>query len=90
MSNPTPNPSSEPAFGRPLKSNVGAGRRPRRRHLQEALDRDNIDDDELTAFRAVAKSCAGLAEIQIAGLPRVKHFEEICRDDESKVQERCV
>lgn len=45
--------------------------------------RDNIDDDELITFRLLAKSYAGLTELQVAQLVSGKHFVEICRDDKA-------
>jgi hypothetical protein len=46
-------------------------------------DRDNIDADELVAFRLLAKGYAALTEPQVAELIRDRHFVEICRDDEA-------
>lgn len=50
-------------------------------YLFAKKDRDNIEDDELLAFRLLAKSYAGLTDSQIAQLISVKHFLEICHDD---------
>jgi hypothetical protein len=52
-------------------------------YLFAKKDRDNIDDDELIAFRLLAKSYAGLTELQVAQLVSGKHFVEICRDDKA-------
>lgn len=46
-------------------------------------DRTNIEDDELAAFRALAKGYAGLTESQIAQLVSGKDFVEICNDDKA-------
>jgi hypothetical protein len=46
-------------------------------------DRDNIDDDELIAFRWLAKGYAGLTEPQVGQLVSDKHFVEICHDDQA-------
>lgn len=50
-------------------------------YLFAKKDRDNIEPDELVAFRLLAKSYAGLTDLQIAQLVRAKHFVEICHDD---------
>lgn len=52
-------------------------------YLFAKKDRDNIDDDELIAFRLLAKSYARLTELQVAQLMSGKHFMEICHDDEA-------
>lgn len=49
-------------------------------YLFAKKDRDNIDSDELMAFRLLAKSYAGLTDFQIAQLVNAKHFVEICHD----------
>ena len=41
-------------------------------------DRDNIGNDELSSFRALAKGYAGLTEEQVARLVQNRHFMEIC------------
>ncbi len=46
-------------------------------------DRDNIDDDDLAAFRSLAKAYASATERQITDLVSAKHFVEICHDDEA-------
>lgn len=50
-------------------------------YLFAKKDRDNIDDDELLAFRLLAKSYAGLTEHQLALLLANRDFVEICHDD---------
>lgn len=43
-------------------------------------DRDNIEDDELKAFRKLAKSYADLTDEQVAALVEGKDWIEICKD----------
>lgn len=43
-------------------------------------DRANIEDDELKAFRLLAKSYAGLTGEQVAALVACKDWIEICTD----------
>ena len=52
-------------------------------YLFAKKDRDDIADDELAAFRVIAKGYAGLTEAQVAELVRSKHFVEICHDDQA-------
>ena len=52
-------------------------------YLFAKMDRANIDDDELAAFRLLAKSYAGLTELQTTQLVNRKHFVEICHDDKA-------
>ena len=52
-------------------------------YLFAKKDRDNIDDDELAAFRSLAKGYAGLTELQIDQLAGSRHFVEICYDDKA-------
>jgi hypothetical protein len=52
-------------------------------YLFAKKDRDNIDDDELAAFRLLAKGYAVLTEPQVTELIRGEQFVEICRDDET-------
>jgi hypothetical protein len=54
-------------------------------YLFSKQDRDNIDDDELTAFRQLAKSYATLNEQQTAQLVHNGDFMEICHDDETQI-----
>ena len=44
-------------------------------------DRDNIDDDELLAFRLLAKSYARLTEPQVSQLLAAGDFLEICDEN---------
>lgn len=41
----------------------------------------NIEDNELAAFRALAKAYAGLTERQIEQLLQARDLTEICHDD---------
>ena len=41
--------------------------------------------DELIAFRLLAKSYAGLTELQVEHLVSDQHFVEICHDDKAQV-----
>lgn len=50
-------------------------------------DRDNIDDEELSAFRDLAKNYAGLTDEQIARLVQSQQFQEICNDEKTPIQE---
>lgn len=50
-------------------------------YLFAKKDRNNIDDDELQAFRLLAKSYADLTEHQLALLLANQDFVEICHDD---------
>lgn len=52
-------------------------------YLFAKKDRDNIEDDELTAFRSLAKAYAGLTDLQIAALVSGKDIVEICHDDKA-------
>ena len=52
-------------------------------YLFAKKDRDNIEDDELTAFRSLAKAYAGLTDVQIAALVGGKDIVEICHDDKA-------
>ena len=49
-------------------------------------DRDNIENDELLAFRLLAKSYSGLAGHQIDLLLIAGDFVEICHDDKTEIQ----
>ena len=51
-------------------------------YLFAKTDRDNIEDDELAAFRMLAKGYAGLTDLQVSALVSGKHFVEICHDDD--------
>ena len=48
--------------------------------LYAKKDRDNIDDDELLAFRLLAKSYARLTEPQVSQLLAAGDFLEICNE----------
>jgi hypothetical protein len=50
-------------------------------YLFAKKDRENISDDELAGFRALAKAYAGLTERQTEKLLRDKDLMEICHDD---------
>ena len=50
-------------------------------YLFAKKDRENISDEELAGFRALAKVYAGLAERQIEKLLHDKDLMEICDDD---------
>lgn len=47
-------------------------------YLFAKKDRDNIDDDELAAFRVLAKSYAALSATQLNALIDRQYFLEIC------------
>lgn len=55
-------------------------------YLFAKKDRDNIDDDELKAFRQLAKSYADLTQFQLDALVGNGHFVEICHDGKTQVQ----
>ena len=50
-------------------------------YLFAKSDRDNIADDELAGFRALAKAYAGLTDGQVEQLLRDKDLMEVCRED---------
>ena len=52
-------------------------------YLFAKKDRDNISDDELSSFRDLAKSYAGLTIEQLAKLVQNRQFEEICNDNKT-------
>jgi hypothetical protein len=52
-------------------------------YLFAKKDRDNIEDDELTAFRSLAKAYARVTDVQIAALVSGKDIVEICHDDKA-------
>lgn len=54
-------------------------------YLFAKKDIANIDDDELAAFRLLAKSYAGLTETQVDQLLATGDFVEICNDDKTKI-----
>ncbi len=55
-------------------------------YLYAKKDRANIEDDELLAFRLLAKSYAGLTELQVGQLLVNGDFVEICHDDKTEIQ----
>ena len=55
-------------------------------YLFAKKDRDNIEDDELCAFRSLAKAYSGITEAQLVALLSDKHLMEICNADEKKIQ----
>lgn len=50
-------------------------------YLFAKQDRDNIDADELVAFRALAKNYAELSDVQVTELVEQRFFVEICNGD---------
>ncbi len=54
-------------------------------YLFAKKDRDNIEDDELEAFRALAKHYEKLSHAQLALLLQNEDFMEICHDDKAQV-----
>jgi len=56
-------------------------------YLFAKKDRENIENDELLAFRLLAKSYAGLTERQLGQLLANEDFVEICHDDKTEIQE---
>ena len=55
-------------------------------YLFAKKDRDNIEHDELVAFRLLAKSYAGLTEHQLGQLLINKDLLEICHDEKTDIQ----
>jgi hypothetical protein len=55
-------------------------------YLFAKTDRDNIENDELLAFRLLAKSYAGLKEQQVYQLVTNGDFVEICHDNKTEIQ----
>ncbi len=60
-----------------------AGRHWMYEYLFAKKDRANIENNELAAFRLLAKSYAGLSDKQIAQLLADGDITEICNDDQS-------
>ena len=54
-------------------------------YLFAKKDRENIENDELLAFRLLAKSYAGLTEHQVGQLLVNGSFVEICNDDKTEI-----
>lgn len=50
-------------------------------YLFAKKDRGNIADDELVAFRTLAKAYAGLTDKQVEHLLQDKDLTEVCHDD---------
>lgn len=50
-------------------------------YLFAKSDRDNIAEDELAGFRALAKAYAGLVDRQVGQLLQDKDLMEICHED---------
>ena len=55
-------------------------------YLFAKKDRDNIEHDELLAFRLLAKSYDGLSEHQLGQLLINKDLLEICHEEKADVQ----
>ena len=55
-------------------------------YLFAKKDRPNIENDELLAFRLLAKGYAGLTEQQVGQLHVNGDFVEICHDDKTEIQ----
>ena len=55
-------------------------------YLFAKKDRDNIDNDELNAFRQLAKRYAELTQFQLEALISGGHFVEICHGNKTQVQ----
>jgi hypothetical protein len=55
-------------------------------YLFAKKDRDNIEHDELAAFRLLAKSYAGLTGHQLGQLLINKDLLEICHDEKTDIQ----
>lgn len=56
-------------------------------YLFAKKDGENIEDDELVGFRALAKSYAGLTDGQLEHLLRDKDWMEICHGNQAEIQE---
>lgn len=56
-------------------------------YLYAKKDRENIENDELLAFRLLAKSYAGLTDHQVGQLLINGDFVEICHEDKTEIQE---
>jgi hypothetical protein len=54
-------------------------------YLFAKKDRENIEDDELKAFRKLAKAYEGLTGLQLARLVKDQDLTEICHDDKAQV-----
>ena len=56
-------------------------------YLFAKKDRENIENDELLAFRLLAKSYAGLTVRQVEQLLVNGDFVELCHDGKTEIQE---
>jgi hypothetical protein len=54
-------------------------------YLFAKKNRENIENDELLAFRLLANSYAGLTEHQVGHLLLYGDFVEICHDDKTEI-----
>ena len=50
-------------------------------YLFAKQDRDNIDADELEAFRVLTKNYGELSDVQVTKLVELRFFVEICHGD---------
>ena len=55
-------------------------------YLFAKKDRENIENDELLAFRLLASSYASLTDHQVGQLLINKDFVEICHDNKTEIQ----
>jgi hypothetical protein len=55
-------------------------------YLFAKKDRDNIDDDELEAFRKLAKTYGKATDSQLERMLENKDLVEICNDGEAQIQ----
>ena len=56
-------------------------------YLFAKSDRTNIDDDELAAFRTLAKAYERLKDRQVIALLNDEEWKEICNDHQAQAQE---
>jgi len=56
-------------------------------YLFAKKDRDNIEDDELVAFRKLAKAYGRATDLQLKNLLKNKDLVEICHGGEAQIQE---
>jgi hypothetical protein len=57
-------------------------------YLFAKKDKDNIQDDELAAFRQLVKGYSQLTEQQVKALVDTKYFMEICHDNASSTVQK--
>ena len=55
-------------------------------YLFARKDRENIENDELLAFRLLANSYVGLTKQQVGQLLVNRDFVEICHDNKTEIQ----